>query len=256
MLNHIQFTPVSLRHRRSCSNPRTRPSYFVRFMLHLLRQQNPAFLAGFFIACPQGFSPLADAVCAEKPPLHALRTVDLRHIVENPARRSKLRSIPLFRRALRAPYKSLLLRQQNPAFLAGFSIACPQGFSPLADAVCAERPPLHALRTVDLRHIAENPARRSKLRSIPLFRCALRAPYKSLLLRQQNPALQSGIFHSLSLMSFGIVFLRHYQYPAHIAKMSILNINNIYYLRLLVMRHGPRRCPVDRRGQGVVDCRQ
>ena len=99
----------------------------------MLRQQNPAFLAGFSIACPQGFSPLADAVCAEKPPLHALRTVDLRHIAENPAHRSKLRSIPLFRRALRAPYKPLPLRQQNPTFTAGFSIACPQVFSSVAD---------------------------------------------------------------------------------------------------------------------------
>ena len=26
-----------------------------------------------------------------------------------------------------------MLRQQNPAFLAGFSIACPQGFSSVAD---------------------------------------------------------------------------------------------------------------------------
>ena len=38
------------RHRRSCSNPRTRPSYFVRFMLHLLRQQNPTLRSGIFHA--------------------------------------------------------------------------------------------------------------------------------------------------------------------------------------------------------------
>ena len=44
-------------------------------------------------------------------------------------------------------------------------------------------------------------------------------------------------------MSFGMVFLRHYQYPAHIAKMSIPNINNIYYLR----------CGMDRGGALLTD---